>query len=109
MNYISIDEFKKIDIRIGKILEVKDHPNANKLYVLIVDLGNEKRQIVAGIKDWYKPEELLGKKIVVITNLEPKNIRGMESQGMLLAAEDENKNLSLIVPEKDVKVGTKVY
>ena len=109
MNYISVDEFKKLDLRVGRIIEVKDHPNASKLYILTVDLGYEKRQIVSGIKEWYKPEDLIGKSIIVITNLEPKNIRGIESQGMLLAAEDENGNLSLIVPEREVKVGAKVY
>lgn len=106
---ITIEDLKKIELRVGKIIEVKDHPNADKLYILIVDLGNEKRQIVSGIKPWYKPEELIGKKIVVVANLEPKVFRGVESQGMLLAAEDENKNISLLTVDKDIKEGSLIY
>lgn len=106
---ISIEDFKKIELRVGKIIEVRDHPNADKLYVLIVDFGNEKRQIVSGIKEYYKKEELLNKKIVVIVNLEPKKFRGIESQGMLLAAQDEEGRLALLVPDREVKEGAKVY
>lgn len=106
---ITIEEFRKIELRVGKIIDVKDHPNASKLYVITVDLGSEKRQIVSGIKDYYKPEELIGKKIVVITNLEPKIIRGIESRGMLLAAEDENKNISLLTVDRDIKEGAIIY
>ncbi|RDD52416.1 methionine--tRNA ligase subunit beta [Nanoarchaeota archaeon NZ13-N] len=107
---IDIEEFKKIELRVGEIVEVKDHPNADKLYVLTVDFGNEKRQIVAGIREYYSKEDLLGKKIVVVTNLKPRNIRGVESQGMLLAAEKEGK-LSLIIPDpkKEIDKGASVY
>lgn len=108
MDYVTIDEFRKLDIRIGKIVAVEDHPNADKLYVITVDFGNEKRKIVSGIKPWYKKEDLLNKKIVVIVNLQPKNFRGIVSEGMLLAAEYEN-NLALLVPDKDIKEGAKVY
>lgn len=104
---ISLEDFKKIDLRVGKIIEVKDHPNADKLYVLTVDLGNEKRNIVAGIKKYYKPEELIGKYIIVVANLEPKNIRGVISEGMLLAAQDD-KEISLLTVDKEIKVGAKV-
>jgi len=104
---ISLEDFKKIDLRVGKIIEVKDHPNADKLYVLTVDLGNEKRNIVAGIKKYYKPEELIGKYIIVVANLEPKNIRGVVSEGMLLAAQDD-KEISLLTVDKEIKVGAKV-
>jgi len=107
---IDIEEFKKVELRVGEIVEVKDHPNADKLYVLTVDFGNEKRQIVAGIREYYSKEDLLGKKIVVVTNLKPRNIRGVESQGMLLAAEKEGK-LSLIIPDpkKEIDRGAAVY
>lgn len=106
---IKIDEFRRIELRVGKIIEVKDHPNADKLYILTVDLGKEKRQIVSGIKEWYKPEELLNKKIIIIANLEPKIIRGVKSEGMLLAAQDENNNLSLLTVDRDIKEGSIIY
>jgi len=109
MNYITIDEFSKIKLVVGKIIDVKDHPNADRLYILKVDLGNEVRQIVSGIKQWYKKEELLNKKIIIVYNLQPKNFRGVESQGMLLAAEDGNGNLSLLTVDKDIKEGSYVH
>lgn len=102
-------DFKKMEIRVGTIKAVKDHPNANKLYLILVDFGKEDldRQIVAGIKEYYKPEELIGKKIVVFTNLEPKMLRGIESQGMLLAAE-KNGKVVLLTIDKDIENGAKV-
>ena len=81
---ITFEEFKKVDLRIGKILEVEDHPNADKLYILTVDIGQEKRKMVAGIKKWYSKEELIGKEVVIVSNLEPKVIRGVESKGMII-------------------------
>ncbi len=109
MDYITIDEFSKIKLVVGKIIDVKDHPNADRLYILKVDLGNEVRQIVSGIKQWYKKEELLNKKIIIVYNLQPKNFRGVESQGMLLAAEDGNGNLSLLTVDKDIREGSYVH
>ena len=109
MEYISIEDFKKIELRVGKIIDVQDHPNADKLYILKVDLGGEIRQIVSGIKEWYKKEELINKKIVIVYNLQPKVFRGVESQGMLLAAEDGNGNLSLITIDRDIKEGSIVH
>jgi len=109
MDYITIDEFSKIKLVVGKIIDVKDHPNADRLYILKVDLGNEVRQIVSGIKQWYKKEELLNKKIIIVYNLWPKNFRGVESQGMLLAAEDGNGSLSLLTVDKDIKEGSYVH
>ena len=110
-NMVSIDHLKKIDIRVGKVIEVNDHPNADRLYILKVDFGDFQRQIVTGLKSYYKPEELLGKYIIVIINLEPKMFRGVESQGMLLAAEDKEGNLALLIPDpsKKINVGAKVY
>ena len=109
MEYISIEDFKKIELRVGKIIDVQDHPNADKLYILKVDLGGEIRQIVSGIKPWYKKEELLNKKIIIVYNLQPKVFRGVESQGMLLAAEDNNGNISLLTVDKDIKEGSIVH
>jgi len=88
MEKISFNDFKKIDLRVGKIKSIKIHPNADKLYVLVVDLGKGEHdiQLVAGLKDHYKEDELIGKKIIVVRNLEHNVIRGLESQGMLLAA-----------------------
>lgn len=101
---IPFNDWKKMDLRIGKILEVKDHPNADKLLVMKVDIGNEVRTIVAGIKDYYKKEELKGRKVVVFTNLEQKELRGIKSEGMILAAVKDDK-IILIQPEKDIGVG----
>ncbi len=105
---ITFDEFKKMDLVIAQIKEVNDHPNADKLYLLKIDTGSEEKQLVAGIRPFYQKEDLIGKKIVVINNLQPTTIRGEESQGMLLAACDV-KGISLVVPEGDVNVGAKVH
>ncbi len=102
---ISIDDFAKLDLRVAEVIEVEDHPNADKLLVLTLDLGYEKRQVVSGIKSHYNRDNLLGKKVVVITNLKPVKLRGVESQGMILAAEDQ-ENLSLL--GADVVPGTSV-
>lgn len=103
---VTYEEFKKLEIKVAKIKEVTEHPNADKLYVLKIDVGElQEKQIVAGIRNFYKPEELIGKEIVVINNLEPAVIRGVESQGMLLAASDEN-GISIVTPHKEVKVGS---
>ena len=107
VSYVKFEEFAKLDIRIGKIIGVEDHPNADKLYLIKVDLGDEVRQLVAGLKKYYKKEELLNRYVAVITNLEPKKLRGIESQGMILAA-DDGKNVALLTPEKEIKLGAKV-
>jgi len=104
---IKFEDFQKIDLRVGEIIKVEEIENSEKLLKLIVDLGKEKRQIVAGIKKEYKKEELLGKKIVIVANLESKKLMGIESQGMLLAVDVEGKPV-LIIPEKDVPSGSKV-
>lgn len=103
-NLISIDEFQKLDLRIGTITDVKDHPNADKLFILHVDLGNEKRQLVAGMKGIHTKDELKGKQIIVVCNLEPKDMRGVKSDGMLLAADDA----TILSPSKKVSNGMKV-
>ncbi|MDP3728798.1 MAG: methionine--tRNA ligase [bacterium] len=104
---IPFSEWEKCKFKIGTIQKVEPHPNADRLYVLQVDLGTEKRQIVAGIRQHYKTEELLGKQIVVFTNLQPAVIRGVESHGMLLAADSEGKSI-LLSPEKPAKSGSRI-
>jgi len=104
---ISFQDFKKMDIKIAQIKEVKEHPNADKLYVVKIDTGTEEKEVVAGIREFYKTEELIGKKVVVITNLEPATIRGVESSGMLLVAKDAD-TLALLTTEKDIKLGGKI-
>ena len=84
---VTFDEFLKLDLRVAKVVEVGDHPNADKLIVLTVDVGDERRTLVAGLKEHLDdPQKLVGGNIVVVTNLEPRKVRGIESQGMLLAA-----------------------
>ena len=104
MTEISFEDWKKLDIRIGQIKEVKDHPDADKLLVLKVDIGNEVRTLVAGIKQYYKKEELLGKKVVVFANLKPAVLRGIKSEGMILAAVKGDK-VVLLQPDKQIDNG----
>ena len=91
-SYISIDDFAKVELRTAEVLAVEDHPNADKLLKLSIKLGDEERTLCAGIKEWYSPEDLVGKTIVVVANLKPRKLRGVESQGMLLAVGDEENN-----------------
>ena len=109
MEEISFEDFKKIRMRVGKVVRVEEIPGARNLYKLIVDFGDEQRQAISGIKKWYKPEELVGKKFVFVTNLEKKKFFGEVSECMILAAEDDEGNLALITPERDIKEGSKVY
>lgn len=102
---ITIEDFKKMNLKIAKILDVKDHPNADKLYIIKVTLGEEERDLVAGIKRGYKPEELIGKFCVVVENIEPSIIRGVESKGMILASQD-GEILSIISPDRAVSPGS---
>jgi methionine--tRNA ligase beta chain len=104
---IRIDEFRKIELKVGTIKAAEAHPNADRLLVLRVDLGSEERQIVAGIRRSYTLEELIGRQIVVVANLEPAVLRGVESQGMLLAASD-GESIVILTPEKQVTAGSKV-
>ncbi len=107
---VSIQEFSNIDIRVGRIVDVQDHEKARKpIYKMRVDLGElGVRDIAAGIKEVYTKEELLDRLVVVVANLEPKEIAGFMSQGMLLAAEDEG-SISLLKPDKDLAPGAKVH
>ena len=106
---ISIHDFAKIKIRIGKVIEVTDHPNADKLLVLKVDLGDEQRQICAGIKGHYTPEQLIGRNLAIVTNLPPMMLRGQQSQGMLLAAvTPDQSRVVVLTTEAEIAPGSAV-
>ena len=105
---ITYDEFDKLDLRVGKVLEAERVPKADKLLKLIVDLGFEKRTILSGIAEYYKPEELVGKLVTVVANLAPRKIRGIESQGMLLMAGNDFGKLYSVGPEKEIEPGSVV-
>ena len=102
---VSIEDFRKLEFIVAQIKDVQDHPNADRLYVLKVDTGKEEKQLVAGIRSSYTKEELMGRKVIVVNNLQPTTIRGQESQGMVLAASDE-KGIAVIIPERDVVLGS---
>lgn len=106
-NIITIDDFSKVELRIAEVVDAEKIEGAEKLLKLQVKIGEEKRQIVAGIAKYYSPEELIGKKIVVVANLKPARLKGVESQGMLLAASTQDK-LSIITVERDIPSGAKV-
>ncbi|MBP9866722.1 MAG: hypothetical protein KBC41_01430 [Candidatus Pacebacteria bacterium] len=106
--YITIDDFVKIDIRVGEVLSVSVVEGADKLYILSVDLGEEKpRQILSGIREFIESVDLVGKQFPFITNLAPRMLRGHESQGMILAGSDEH-GLALFNPSKTLKNGTRL-
>ena len=101
----TIEDFRKLELKVAQIKEVSEHPNADKLLVLTLDLGDKTKQVVAGIKNFYTREALLGKYVVVVDNLEPALLRGVESQGMVLAGSDES-GIVIISPEKPLKLGS---
>jgi methionyl-tRNA synthetase len=108
---ISFSDWNKLDLRVARIVKVEEIANADKLWKLTLDVGDEigERVVCAGIKEHYSKEELEGKKIIVFTNLTPRKMRGIESQGMLLAAVNEYESkVILITPEKDIEVGSRV-
>ncbi len=102
---ISFQDFKKIDLRVGEIKKVSDLDGADNLYELIVDLGSEKRQVLAGLKDFYEKEELKGEKVILVANLEPKEMFGKKSEGMVLAA---GKRARLVTVDDEVENGLSV-
>jgi methionyl-tRNA synthetase len=107
----TVEDFAKLDIRIGRVVNVEDHPTARKpMYKLTVEFGPElgTRTIIAGIKGRYAVDELLNRKFAFIVNLDPKNVAGIESQGMLLAAGDL-ENVSILVPDREIEEGSKVH
>jgi methionine--tRNA ligase beta chain len=105
---ITFDYFEKIDLRVGKIIEATAVPASKKLIQMQVDFGTEKRQCIAGIQKFYKPEELVGKKCVFLLNLQRRMLAGLESQAMILAAEDAAGNVVVLQPEKDLAEGSKI-
>ncbi len=109
---ITYDDFCKLDLRVAKIIEAEPHPNADKLICLKIDLGAEQRQIIAGLRGHYEPEALIGKEIVVVANLAPRKMRGIESHGMLLAAVTTDgealKDVVLLTPDRETPPGTPV-
>lgn len=106
---ITFEDFSKLELKVGTIVSCEKHPKADKLLVEQIDLGNETRQIVSGIAQFYRPEELLGKKVVVVTNLKPAVLRGVESQGMILcAASEDKKDLDIVTITKELANGTEV-
>ena len=107
MDQITFDEFKKIELVVGEIKAIDDHPNANKLYVMTVDIGTEERQLVAGLKPYYEREQLLGKRIIIVANLAPAQLRGVESNGMLLAAQS-GERVIILTTDDDMPPGAKV-
>ncbi len=107
---VNFEDFAKLDLRVGEIVDAEEIEDADKLLKLRVDLGEDKkRTICAGIKEFYSADDLIGKKIIVVANLSPRKMRGIESQGMLLAAanKDESK-VKLISPEEDIELGSKI-
>jgi len=104
----TIEDFKNLGLKVAKIIEAQKIENSDKLLKLIVDLGTEKRQIIAGIGKDYEPKELLGRQIIIASSLEPRRIMGFESQGMLLATRDQDGKVVLIQPEKESPNGSDV-
>jgi methionyl-tRNA synthetase len=105
---ITIDDFAKVELRVAQVLVAERVPKANKLLRLEVDLGNEKRQILAGIAESYEPETLIGRKVVIVANLAPRKLRGLESNGMIVAASPEGGKAILAGFLEDVPVGTRL-
>lgn len=104
---ITIADFQNVDLRVARVLAAEPHPNADRLLVLKIDLGGEERQIVAGIRASYEPSSLVGREIVVVANLEAATLRGVESQGMLLATRDADR-VVLLRPDEAVTPGSRV-
>lgn len=106
---ITIDDFAKVKLRIGRVVEASDHPNADKLLVLQVDLGDERRQLCAGLKGHYTPQELVGRNLIIVSNLAPRMMRGQASQGMLLAASTpDHDRVVVLTTESDIAPGCTV-
>ena len=108
LDEVKYSDFSKMDLRIGKIVDVEEPEGSKNILKITVDFGTEKRIAMAGLKGYYSPEDLIGKKFLFILNLERKKIMGVESECMILAADDENGNVVLIEPEKDIEAGSKI-
>lgn len=109
IEYLDFDTFMKVELRVGSIKEVNDHPNADKLYVVNLDDGSGNgRTICAGLKPYYSPEEMVGKSVVFVANLKPRPLRGVLSEGMMLAADDGKGQVKLITIDGDIEIGSEV-
>lgn len=106
---IPFEEFQKLDIRVGKITEATQIPGSRNLIRMIVDFGTESRQAVAGLLQWYKPEELVGKRCAFILNLQRRKMMGVESQCMVLAADDGKGKVVVLQPEKEIEEGSRIH
>jgi methionine--tRNA ligase beta chain len=106
---ISFEEFQALDFRIGKITEANQIPGSKNLIRIMVDFGKLRRQAVAGLLRWYKPEDLVGKKCAFILNLKKRKMMGVESQCMILAAENDEGNVVVLQPEKDIGEGSRIH
>ena len=105
---ISYDDFGKMQFQVGEIIKCEEVPKSKKLLCSQVKIGSQVKQIVSGIKKWYSPEEMVGKKVMVLVNLKPAKLAGVLSEGMILCAEDEKGNVVLMQPEKDVPAGAEI-
>jgi len=106
---IPFEEFQKLDLRIGKITEANQIPGSRNLLRIMVDFGTEQRPAVAGLLQWYPPQDLVGKKCVFILNIQKRMVMGVESQCMILAAEDATGTVTVLQPEKDIAEGSKIH
>ncbi len=106
---IPFEEFQKLDMRVGRITEADQIPGSRNLIRMIVDFGNERRQAVAGLLQWYKPEELVGKRCAFILNLQRRKMMGVESQCMVLAADDSKGKVVILQPEKEIDLGSTIH
>ena len=97
---IEFDDFDKIDLRVGKIIKAEKHPKADRLLVFQVKMGTETRQVISGVSEYFKPEEMVGKKVIVVANLKPRALRGMESKGMLLFA-DNGERIEIVTTDAE--------
>lgn len=109
MEKIKYEDFAKLQLKVGKIVSVENHPKADKLFVLKVDFGDEERTICAGLREYYSAEDLEGKEAVFVVNLEPRNLRGIESNGMILAASfEDKKNVVILTTDKEIGAGANI-
>jgi len=105
-DFVSYDDFTKMDIRVGTILEAEKVPKTKKLLKLTIDTGIDRRIVVSGIAEFFEPQDIVGKQVNILVNLEPREIKGIQSQGMILLAEDEDGKLTFVIPETKVKPGS---
>jgi methionine--tRNA ligase beta chain len=106
---ISFEDFQKLDLRVGRITEANQIPGSRNLIRMIVDFGTEKKQAVAGLLQWYKPQDLVGRKCAFILNLQKRKMMGVESQCMILAADDSKGTVVVLQPERDIAEGSKIH